>query len=64
MREEEINFCEPIVKKTPQIPALAFALNPTEKPQIKKTVGKAVFCFDFIDLFAEELATFLINRTH
>jgi len=55
----EINFCGPIVKKTPPIPALAFTLNPTEKPQIKKTVNKAVFCFDFVDLFAEELAIFL-----
>jgi len=57
---EGINFCGPIVIKTPQIPALAFALSPTEKPQIKKkTVVKAVFCFNFVDLFAEELATFL-----
>jgi len=41
-----INFCGPIVIKTPQIPALAFALSPTEKPQIKITMGKAVFCFN------------------
>jgi len=34
----------------------------TEKPQIKKTVGKAVFYFDFIDFFAEELVTFHIDR--
>jgi len=37
---------------------LAFALSPTEKPQIKKTVGKAVFCLDYVDLLTEELATF------
>lgn len=34
---------DPTSRKTSQVPALAFTLSPTEKPRIKKTVGKADF---------------------